>query len=156
MNIVLYRNDSDANHVTKTLTTISTLNGELRENTDLINPQLDIEGDDILSANYLYIEELSRYYFINDIEFISGEIFRVSCHIDVLQTYATEIKAQNAIIKRQQYDYNVNLVDERLKTNKDPYIQTVEFPQGFSQLDWTYVLIMGGNGFKIDTTPPTP
>lgn len=154
MQIILYNNTSDPNTVNKNLQTVATLNGELRENTDILNPSLEIEGDEVLGANYLYIDSLNRYYFINDVEFISGEIFRVNCQIDVLMSYADEIKAQNAIIKRQQYNYNVDLVDNRLKTSKNPYIQTINFSGGFSQTNWSYILIMGGNGFYIDTTPP--
>ena len=69
-------------------------------------------------------------------------------------SYADEIKAQNAIIKRQQYNYNTDLVDNRLKTSKNPYIQTINFSGGFSQSNWQYVMVLGGNSFNISTTPP--
>lgn len=154
MIITLYYNQSDQLELNKSLQTVATLNGELREATDILQPEIEIEGAEVLNANYLYINELHRFYFITGCEFVSGTIYRIRCKVDVLSTYKNEIKRQYAIVKRNQYNYNTYLTDDRLKTNNNPHIQTLSFPNGFSKEAYSYILVMGGNSFNISTTPP--
>lgn len=68
----------------------------------------------VLSANYAYIPEFNRYYFINDITAIRTNIWRVNMHVDVLMSYSKEIKNTHAIVTRNEYKYNNFLLDDKI------------------------------------------
>lgn len=160
MKIYLYYNESADNVVDKSLTLIETLEGELRESTDLISPELTIENTSGNltngSVNYLYIEDFNRYYFVRDVKFESGLLFVVKCDVDVLYTYKEYIYQQRAVIGRQENVYNLNIQDGNLIVENYPYVQTLNFPYGFNPNNYEYVLLCSGNNVDISTTPPTP
>lgn len=68
---------------------------------DIISPTFIFTySADVLVSNYLYCEEFARYYYITNAAVdVAGRIV-VNCAVDVLQTYATEIKACNATVIR--------------------------------------------------------
>lgn len=145
MDIQLIQNMSDKNVIDKSLTTIATISGNLKESTDILDPVL-VLGDItsyINKFNYIYIPTLGRWYYIMDIKSIRNNIWEVSCHVDVLQTYKAQIRENSGLISRQQYDYNVMQSDPRLRLNANPYIVTKKFPNGYTS-DYTYVLVITG------------
>lgn len=66
--IVLYQNNSPVNKVDKSLVAVATLTGVLREGSSVLDPVVTIESDApasvVSSANYAYIAEFGRYYYI--------------------------------------------------------------------------------------------
>lgn len=64
-------------------------------------------------TNYIHIEELGRYYFVNNIEFIEGQQIKLICHEDVLNTYASKILTTPMMIRRNSNDYNGCYHDEK-------------------------------------------
>lgn len=133
MTIDFYVNNSEQNKLEKDLTDKVTLTGTLRERCDILNPQISIQdsGAITLNKNYAYIPELKRYYFINGIENIRENLFQVSMHVDVLQTYAAQIKEQTAVIQRQENNWNLYLNDGFFRVFQNPKIQLKKFPSGF-------------------------
>ena len=116
MSITIYTNSSDKKVIGKTLTQISVNPYVLLENCSIITPQVKLKFNSaILSANYAYIEEFHRYYFIDDVTILSGAILQLNLSIDVLETYKTQIKALTCIVKR-----NTNVFNKYLD---DPYFQ---------------------------------
>lgn len=143
MRIELYTNNSEVEKVVKDLTTLQTLDGTLREATSILNPTIKIEGlTDIDKINYMYIPEFGRYYFVNDIRSIRNNLYEVSAHVDVLMTYADEIKQQRAVIRRQENVWNTYLDDGTFKAYQNPVIVTKLFPNGFN--DNSFVLALSG------------
>lgn len=143
MRIELYTNNSEVENLVKDLTTLQTLEGTLREATSILNPTIKIEGlTDIDKINYMHIPEFGRYYFVNDIRSIRNNLFEVTAHVDVLMTYAEEIKQQRAVIKRQENVWNTYLDDGTFKAYQNPVIITKLFPNGFN--DNSYVLALSG------------
>lgn len=143
MRIELYTNNSEVESVVKDLTTLQTLDGTLREATSILNPTIKIEGlTDIDKINYMYIPEFGRYYFVNDIRSIRNNLFEVSAHVDVLMTYAEEIKQQRGVIRRQENVWNTYLDDGTFKAYQNPVIVTKVFPNGFN--DNSFVLALSG------------
>lgn len=136
MNIKIYKNLSDNNILDKSLTQLgSTLTGTLRETCSVIDPVIKIEdytGFNLQQANYAYIEEFGRYYYINNIVCITDKIFELHMHVDVLKTYASGIRGNSAVIARQERSYNLYLQDGVFKTYANPHIQIKQFPSGFS------------------------
>lgn len=146
MKLILYNNNSENNKLNKDIVKIVELEGYLREETSLINPQIMIEfypevfgkyvKDDnqiyviydgikitwdtfinqyVLSANYLYIPDFNRYYFINDITSVRNNLWRLTTHVDVLMSYQKEISETNAFVSRNEFSYD-NMVKDDLMT----------------------------------------
>ena len=93
-----------ANTVNKIFAPSIILDGTFREDIDIINPVFRVETD-VTSYNYIYIEELNRYYYIRRITLESNNMFRVECHIDVLKTYATEIMTMTNESTTRTYEF---------------------------------------------------
>ncbi len=134
MTIEFYVNQSEKNRLDKTLVSAFNLNGELKEDCSIIDPVIKIVGDvsSMASVNYMYIPSFSRYYFINNVISINNEICEVHAHVDVLSTYKDEIRAQRAVISRQEKKWNLYLNDGVFKTYQNPYIITKAFSSGFT------------------------
>jgi hypothetical protein len=134
MTIEFYVNQSEKNRLDKTLVSAFNLNGELKEDCSIIDPVIKIVGDvsSMASVNYMYIPSFGRYYFINNVISINNEICEVHAHVDVLSTYKDEIRAQRAIVSRQEKKWNLYLNDGVFKTYQNPYIITKAFSSGFT------------------------
>ena len=143
MRVELYTNNSEVEKVVKNLTTLQSLEGTLREATSILNPTIKIEGlTDIDKINYMYIPDFGRYYFVNDIRSIRNNLYEVSAHVDVLMTYAEQIKQQKAVIRRQENVWNTYLDDGTFKAYQNPLIVTKLFPNGFNNN--SFVLALSG------------
>lgn len=134
MTINFYTNQSEKNKLDKTLVSAFDLNGELKEDCSIIDPVIKIAADvsSMALVNYLYIPSFSRYYFINNVISINNDICEVHAHVDVLSTYKDEIRAQRAIVSRQEKKWNLYLNDGVFKTYQNPYIITKAFSSGFT------------------------
>ena len=133
-NIILMRNNSEVNKLTKITQDLLSVSGTLKEQTSIIDPVIKIQAD--LSAlkycNYMYIAEFGRYYFVNDIKSVTGSIIEVSGHVDVLSTYAQQIRSNTAITRRQENNWNLYLNDGTFRVYQDPKVITKAFPSGFT------------------------
>ena len=148
MNVVLMKNTSEPERVTKNLETLVTLSGSIKEGTSVINPTIMIQASQasvqqIVTSNYLQVPDFSRYYFIRDISSIRTNLWEISCHVDVLQTYSSQIKEQSAIIQRQEKRWNLYLNDGSFKVYQNPNVVTKPFPSGFSTNE--FVLAIAGS-----------
>lgn len=145
MTIVLYQNTSEFNTVDKTLSELVTLSGTLREQSSIIDPVINISDIDnyIGSANYAYIPEFNRYYFIMNIDSVRENLWRISFHVDVLHTYREQIRGNSAIIERNENEYDLKLNDGLFQTQQNPRIAQYPFPSGFNT--WNFVLAVAGN-----------
>lgn len=141
--INLMYNASDKNVVSKSLTTLSSLTGTLKETTSILNPVITFQGSIPTNCNYMYIPDFNRYYFVNDIMSVHNDIFEVSAHVDVLQTYSSGIRNCTGIISRQQSTYNLYLDDGVFKTYQNPTFKLDKFPSGFN--DMNFILAVAGS-----------
>ena len=100
--MTFYKNVSPKNKLVKNLTdAVVYPNRQMWEGTSLLDPIFIMKkSDTILKSNYCWA--LDRYYFINDIEAAPGGQLKVSCHCDVLNTYADKIKECSALVSRQE------------------------------------------------------
>ena len=140
-------NKSEPEKVTKELTTLATLTGSLKDDTSVTNPTILLQGtpatvQQIVTSNYIQIPDFGRYYFIRDISSVRTNLWEISCHVDVLQSYATQIKAQTAIIQRQKEKWNLYLNDGSFKVYQNPNVLTKPFPRGFNTME--FVLAVAG------------
>lgn len=142
--ISLQINSSDKVALSKNISTITTLSGTLRNETSIINPVILIEGDisGVINCNYMTIPVFGRQYFITDIRSIRSNLYEVSGHVDVLSTYASAIRGNSAIIRRQENEWNLYLNDGIFRTYQNPHILTKSFPSGFYTQE--FVLAVAG------------
>lgn len=99
MDITLYSNTSPNNKINKALSAARQLSCTLKGGSDVLRPQIEIIGAGISSYNYMYIPFFGRYYFIEDIENLRENLWRVTGRVDVLQTYASQILNNRAVIR---------------------------------------------------------
>lgn len=84
------------------------------------NDVVDDDGNDVvasyinkvLTANYAYIPDFNRYYFITDITAVGRNLWMISMSVDVLMSYYGDIMDLSAFIARNQYDYDFFVVDD--------------------------------------------
>lgn len=99
----LYITTDDMRVLNKTLTLVKNISAIPVEGVSILTPKFIIEYDtDIKNANYCYISELSRYYFINEIVLLTGNRIQLNCTVDVLKTYANDLKNCLAVITRSE------------------------------------------------------
>lgn len=146
MNITLYTNKSDSNFVDKDITSLYTTTGVIKEATSIIDPVILLGDIDnyVATCNYIYIQELNRYYYVGDIVSTNNGLWELTCHVDVLMSYRDTIRQQECIVARQENVTNMYLSDPRMKVQADPYVQQLYFPNGFNSA-WEYVLVVMGN-----------
>lgn len=142
--ITLGINGSEPNRIGKTITTGATLSGTLKAGTTIINPVIivDVGLIGIVKYNYMDIPTFGRKYFIKDIRSVTANLVEISGHVDVLESFSTEILAQTAIIERQENNWNLYLEDGVFKEYANPNIITKAFPSGFDTQ--SFVLAVAG------------
>ena len=142
MNIYLYKTADEANRLNKTLSGEIALTGALREECDILSPEIKIESAANLSAyNYCYIPDFGRYYFA-EFKIIRTGLWTVSCSVDVLMSYKDGIKALSAIAGRSANSVNYYISDGKQEVLSQARVQTKLFPKGFSGA--TYILTTAG------------
>lgn len=144
MMIGLYNNISPANYVYKEIQYVDYLNGFLRAPTSIVDPVITIQRSTPTGFNYIYIPEFKRYYFVENISSESTQVVAISAHVDVLMTYQAQIAEMEAIVRRQEFNYNLYLSDGTFKVFQNPRYKLLKFPNAMS--DFSYILALAGNG----------
>lgn len=153
MEIILYTNNSTDNTVTKSITTLATITGTLRDSCSIIDPVIKVSNAVMNNAiaatcNYAKIADFGRYYFVRNITF-TGNLFEITMHCDVLSSFQTPLKSLDAVIGRSEQEFNLYLQDGYFKTYQNPMIEIKQFPNAFT--DQCYILSVAGGG---SYTPP--
>ena len=142
MKIYLYKTAVEANRLQKTLSAEIALTGALREECDILSPEIKIERTaNLATYNYCYIPEFGRYYFA-EFKIVRTGLWTVSCSVDVLMSYRDGIKALSAIAGRSANSINYYISDGKQEVLSQARVQTKLFPKGFYGA--TYVLTTAG------------
>ena len=144
--VQLYTNASEYDHVDKTLTQIGTdLTCTARGECSILYPEIEIAVDSIpAAANYMYIADFGRYYFIDEIVSVRTGLVRIRGTVDPLTSFATQLRQCSGIVHRAESPeaYNTYLDDGAFRAYANPTIRTLEFPNGFTT--WEYLLAIAG------------
>ena len=141
--ISLQNNSSPINKIGKAISTITTVSGDLKNESDVIRPEILIESDSsILSANYMTIDTFHRKYFIEEIQSVRTNLWLVKAHVNILKTYTSQILSNTAAVLRQENNFNLLLNDGVFKCKQDPRISYRKFPSGLG--DFNFILITQG------------
>lgn len=138
-----YKNLSDNRVVNKDIyVTVNGLDITLKDNCDILNPNFILNvNNKILNSNYMWVSDLNRFYYIENIELSQQRMF-IKTKVDVLMTYKSEILNLNCIIKRQSNRYNTYLNDDEYKSYEYNRIQTFPFSRGFTAEE--FILAVSG------------
>lgn len=142
--IALQVNQSEKNRLNKSISPLITVTGVLKRDTSIIDPVIMIQCDltAVNTCNYMTIPAFGRSYFVNDIRSIRNGLVEFSCHVDVLSTYASAIRANTAIIRKQEGVWNLYLNDGTFKVFQNPTVLTRAFPTGFTTQE--FILAVAG------------
>lgn len=145
MKIKLYKNFSESNRVVKELEEVKDMDGQLKEESNVINPIITIQADNPSHCNYCYIKEFSRYYFIKDIKSVRNRIWQLQLEVDPLYTYKDQILKLSCVIDKQQgTDFSTELYnDGSFRAREDTFTELKQFPSGFND-NGTFVLLVAG------------
>ena len=185
--IILYYCKTENNRMDKTeyLQKIASIQGNLREQTSIINPSITIELNDqiikgliehkdivvddneipvktddyfpivikyrkkVLSANYLWIPQFDRYYFIDDIISVTNTLWRIDCSVDVLMSFKKDILNLDVYASRNEFNYDEFIPDSKVPAtckvnyNRTP-IGDLTFIIPTTYTDVSYVIVLGG------------
>lgn len=131
--VKLQNNTSEANKLVKNVSDVLSVTGTLKEGTSVIDPVIMVETDTPpVGVNYMTIDTFGRKYFIKDIKNVNNKLWEIYGHVDVLYTYANQIKACSGVVAKQENNYNLYLNDTDYKCYSDPYVETMAFPSGFN------------------------
>lgn len=150
--------DNKLSDKSNNITLIETLEGNLKENTSFQTPSILIklgeyeyitdgtnyvyganskliyyydQFDTIITANYCYITEFNRYYYIVDRQISVTGLLRLDLREDVLFTYDSSIRALSGLVARNENSYDVYLKDDLVNFEYDKTI-TYQVPANLS------------------------
>ena len=130
MEVILYQNNAEINRVDKTnfLRLKATLEGQFTSSVEMLQPVIRIESSLFLAPtfNYVYIPSLLRYYFIDSITLVNNGIWDLNLKVDVLMSFKSQILQQSAYIRRNENEFNNDLIDTELKTFNGKIITKIE------------------------------
>ena len=126
--IDLMYNASDDNVLNKSLNTLGSYTGVLKAKTSILTPVILMEGSIPTTCNYMYIAQFDRYYFIDDVVSAGNDLFEISGRVDVLKTYAAQIRGCSGIVARQQNNWNLYIDDGTFKTYQNEINKIKTFP----------------------------
>lgn len=104
MTITAYR-ITDNNNVVDKVTGAAIASAVVRPTAavDMHNPAFVVDVNNALyTCNYLYCDTFQRWYYINNISVSAGQTMTLHCTVDVLKSFATEIKALRATVVRSE------------------------------------------------------
>ena len=114
VDVTLYYN-ADKNIVAqKHLTSVGSFEGDFRATADVLRPTLIIQAEIPTSANYVYIPDFHRYYYISERREITKDLTEFSLYVDVRKSFYNNLMANKGIVARNANNYNMYLSDNRI------------------------------------------
>lgn len=143
----LYKNASPVEKIGKDLTDQQSITDVLlKRDTSILRPVLLVnDARGVTDFNYMYISEFDRYYFIDDIRSTHNNIWEISAHVDVLETYKDQILSNQAVIRRQTNKFNTYLNDPEWKVYADENVVAYKFTASGFAKGLQFVLAVAGS-----------
>ena len=140
--IQLYNNISEPERIGKALSPTVSFTGSLKDQTSIINPTIIVDSPSVPSGNYARIDAFGRYYFITDISSVRNNLWEIKMHVDVMQTYETQIKNTTQMIDRQEFSYNDYIQDNLVPLTSGIKQNVITFSAGAAFQTDNYILTM--------------
>ena len=126
--IVFYNYTGENNRIDKELylTPMLTIDGTLKNECSVTSPTILIELNTYPNFNYVYLPFFDRYYFIDSIDVVRTNLWRINLVIDVLYTYKNQILELEAFVDRNENNYNWLLEDNQQAFYAKPNLQVIK------------------------------
>lgn len=144
--IQLYYNASERKVIGKDITEVGNpIECIVKGDASITNPVFIFKSNEAypVGVNYLYWQDTERYYFVDDMQVLTGSRMALYCSVDVLETYADYIKLQTAIVNKQQNDANLFFDDGSFVKDSRQFYTVKSFPNGFNDTG-EFILITAG------------
>lgn len=115
MEIKYWTNFSKRKNSTLTPSSGTALQVRLKDNCSIINPVIESAALPV-NANYIYIADFARYYYVTNVVYKTNTIKEFSCEVDVLSSFKTAIGSTNARIAFSSTGWDKNIADTRMTT----------------------------------------
>lgn len=103
MKIDLYKNTSEENAIEKIIVDKKTIEGTLKTTVDITNFSVIFSFfDDWNNYNYVYVEKLNRYYFVDSKRIVNNSLVEYDLIEDVLMTFKDLIRSQNILLSESE------------------------------------------------------
>ena len=123
----------------------------LKGGSDLIDPVFTINYGGVPNWSILSFE--GRFYFVTGIKSVRQDLWEVSCHVDVLATYKTNIQAMTPYVAYYTHS-NTLIADRRLSVKATQSTQKNTGSFGYLGKNYCYVLtVIGDNGTAAFALP---
>lgn len=143
MELTLYENLSDKNVLSKTLQNPAGFSGNLRESSDVVNPEITLSIENPTSYNYVYIPLFSRYYYITEMQSVRTGIWKLSLHCDVLMSFKTQIEKCSGTVNDGTETGSRYLAGSQWRATQKNKTDIIQFPSGLLETG-QYILITSG------------
>ena len=131
--IKLYKITDDEKVVSKNITNEKSYTCVLRNEAEILAPEIHIQSTDNLSDyNYAYIERYGRYYYIKPSTTPNG-FWKMKGRVDVLMSHKTELLKLTGTIVRSENTFNAYLNDPEYKALSYRKVVTKQFPNAMTQ-----------------------
>lgn len=134
MKITLYNTKSEKEKLNKELTElVVVVDAKITTSFDMLKATVILKRnviDDITKINYLYIDSFKRFYFC-EVSIENGFII-LSCDVDVLMSYKTDILKIEATIDRNEFLRNGYIQDDSYKVLAYEEVVCKSFPSGLT------------------------
>lgn len=149
MIINLYKTTDEVKKVNKTLTALSNIEGTAKEPLTVQEATeiLVTKSTNVDNANYCYIPDFQRYYYISKKEVVRNGLVKLTLVCDVLMSFKSSLLNLSVIAERSESNYSSYLVDSVKSSYNFPMVLTRKFPNGFGKLNY-YLTVAGGGGIE--------
>ena len=124
----------------------------LKDITNIDNPEIRLSGatEADYAYTYAYIKEWDRFYHIKTADLRHDDIFKISCELDDLATYKSQILATEAFVKYSSSDYSSYMIDDRVAMLTDIDVTVNDINQSPFRTTPSYVLtVVGESGVQV-------
>ena len=107
MKIDLYKNTTSENEIEKIIVDKKTIEGTLKTTIDITNFSVIFNFfEDWNNYNYVYIEKLKRYYFVESKRIVNNSLVEYDLIEDVLMSFKDLIRRQNILLTESETAFN--------------------------------------------------
>lgn len=107
MKIDLYKNTTEENAIEKIIVDKKTIEGTLKTTIDITNFSVIFNFfEDWNNYNYVYIEKLKRYYFVESKRIVNNSLIEYDLIEDVLMSFKDLIRRQNILLTESETAFN--------------------------------------------------
>lgn len=139
MTINLYSTGDNPKTVTKTLSAISSVQGRATQPCNILRPELILSGDstvNAINANYVYVPDFKRYYFVKDHTTDTAARIILSCEVDPLMSWSAGIRASRQLVTRSEsVGKPTEITDNQYPLSKRKEMFVIAFEGGTMNLD---------------------